>query len=445
VRRISLVLALGGLLTLVGDGAVAGTTTTWTRVTDTKARNIDEVGLARTKDGVLHVVWRGQGAGTEEAVRHAAVQPNGKVGAATTAVGGLRGLSDPDLVLMPDGTLRLFYSVVIPSPGGVRLSSAAAAGTSWSGGAKVSFDVTGGDPGAATDKSGTPIFAWTSGLNTYFKVGTNAGEKDGYLGPGPKCCFYDLETAVDELTGRAFVAYHSNVPDQPGIFVRQVVPSVGAPQLAPGVLTKKQFLQPDHRMPLVARQGGGLYLAYCSGYPRCIHVVLWKVGGRTRTVAKGKDVEDVNLARGPDGRLWVMWQDSGRIAVARTNTAATKVGAIVRVSPPPSTSSLWDVFGEGSLAGLDLLAHVTARGGLATWHRQVLPGLSLTCFPKKTGATCRVTDAGVPVGGATVKLGGASVKTKNSGVASFQLKKGTYPATASKKGYTRGSARVKVP
>jgi hypothetical protein len=219
---------------------------------------------------------------------------------------------------------------------------------------------------------------------------------------------------------------------------------LGAPQLAPKVLTGKSFLNPDHRVPLVARGGGGLFLAYCDGYPSCIHVRLWRVGGRAIAVATGRDIEDVNLARGPGGRLWVMWQDSGRIRVIRTNKAATKAGAIVNVKPPPGTSALWDVFGEGSLGRLDLLAHVTARGGIATWHRQVLPGLSLKCFPKKAGATCRVTDAGAPVAGAIVKIGRASVKTLSSGVASFTLEKGSYTVTASKAGYTSATARARV-
>jgi hypothetical protein len=255
-----------------------------------------------------------------------------------------------------------------------------------------------------------------------------------------------MEAAVDEANGQAFVAYHSNVTDAGGIFVRQIAPSLGAPQLAPNVLTGKSFLQPDHRTPLVARQGGGVYLAYCDGYPRCIHVRLWRVGGRAIAVATGRDIEDVNLARGPQGRLWVMWQDSGRLRAARTNGAGTKAGAIVNVPSPPGTSSLWDVFGEGSLGPLDLLAHVTAQGGgLATWHRQVLPGLSLKCSGKRSGATCRVTDAGAPVSGAKVRAGGKSATTAGSGGASLSLRSGGYAVTATKAGYSPASARVRVP
>ena len=439
MRRIPLVLALGGLLA-VGGSASGGTTTTWSRVTDTGARNIDQVALARTTDGVLHVVWT-RTVGADETIRHAPVAGNGTVGAATTAVSGIRGVSDPDLVLMPDGSLRLFYGVVIPSPGGIRMSSAGPSGTGWTGGGKVSNDNTGGDPGATSNKSGTPIFAWSSGINSYFTVGPNA---DVLIGPSPSCCFYDLETAVDDASGQAFVAYHSNVTSAAGLFVRQIVPSLGAPQRAPGLGSGRNFLAPDHRMPLVARQGGGVYFAYCSGYPRCLHVRAWRVGSGAVAIAPGRDIEDVNLARGPDGRLWVMWQDSGRIRATRTNKAATKAGAIVSVKSPPGTSSLWDVFGEGSLGPLDLFAHVSAQGGLATWHRQVLPGLTLKCSAKRTGATCRVTDAGAPVAGAKVRAGGKTATTSGSGNASLVLRSGRYAVTATKAGYSPASARVRV-
>ena len=116
----------------------------------------------------------------------------------------------------------------------------------------------------------------------------------------------------------------------------------------------------------------------------------------------------------------------------------------MNVPSPPGTSSMWDVFGEGSPGPLDLLAHVSARGGLATWHRQVLPGLTLKCSARKGGATCRVTDAGAPVGGVKVRAGGKTATTAGSGVASLTLGSGRYAATATKAGYSPASARVRV-
>jgi len=59
-------------LLAIGGGAFGGTTTSWSRVTDTGARNIDQVGLARTNDGVLHVVW-GRRVGSDESLRHSGI------------------------------------------------------------------------------------------------------------------------------------------------------------------------------------------------------------------------------------------------------------------------------------------------------------------------------------------------------------------------------------
>ena len=280
----------------------------------------------------------------------------------------------------------------------------------------MSSDNTGGDPGATSDKGGTPIFAWSSGINSYYKIGTNP---DVHLGPSPRCCFYDMEAAVDEANGQAFVAYHSNVTDAGGIFAQQVTPSLGAPQRAPNVLTGKEL--PGTRSPRAARRptGGGVYSPTAAAI-RAASTCACGVSAAGRSqLQPAEDIEDVNLARGPEGRLWVMWQDSGRLRATRTNRAATKAGAIVNVPSPPGTSALWDVFGEGSLGPLDLLAHVTARGGLATWHRQVLAGLTLKCSAKRTGATCRVTDAGAPVAGAKVRAGGKTATTAGSGIASL--------------------------
>ena len=378
-------------------------------------------------------------------MRHAAIQPKGTVGAPTTAVGGLRGLSDPDLVLNTDGGLLLFYGAITPTPSGVRMSSASAAAASWTGPTKVSFDAQGGSPGATVQKSGTPIFAWAAGTNTYYKVGTDAAQKDSFLGPAPKCCFYDPDVAVDDSSGAAFVGYYSNVSGAPGMFVRQILPSLGAPQLAPGSVTNGNFIPPDHRVPLVARQGGGVFLAYCTGYPTCKGVSLWRVGGGALAVSKGgKDVETVNLARGPDGRLWVMWEDSSQLYATRTNRSARELGAIVKVGPPPGTSSVWDVFGEGSLGPLDLLAHVSVGSAIATWHRQVLPGLSLSCTARGKIVRCLVADAGDPVSGATVEIGGKQLKSGAQGTTTMTLRAGTFAVVAAKAGYTGAAARVKV-
>jgi hypothetical protein len=439
------VVAVAAVLSIVmlGGAATAGTPGAWTRVTDQSLRNIDDLGLVRTKDGVLHVVWH-LSQGSTESIRHATVAKNGKVVGATTAVPGLRGASSPDLEVTPTGDLLAFFSTVTPSPGGVRMARSTNGGSTWSSPDRVSADTQGGAPGATVTPTGNPVFAWAAGAASWYHEGTDPAQADTPLGPSPKCCYYDFETAAEG--NRVLVAYHSNVSDGPGIFVRQVHPTLGSPQLAPQALTNKNFVQPDHRVPLVAREGGGIFLAYCSGYPRCARVLLWRVGGAARVVARGSDIEDVGLARGPGGRLWVFWHegDAKTLYAVRTNAAGSRIGAIVTLKPPRGTTSVWDVYGEGSLGPLDLFASVTTPGSLASWHTQVLPGLSVGCTAKRTRVTCSVHDAGAPVGGATVKIGSRAVKTGATGKANTTLKPGSYKVTAGKAGYTAGATRVRV-
>jgi hypothetical protein len=455
--RLGRVLAVGRsavlavLLLVLGGAAQAGSPGKWTRVTDANGRNIDEVSLARTNDGVLHVFWRAR-SGSVQAIKHASVSSAGAVGATGTAVSGFDNLSNPDVVVRPDGSLQLFVGALRSGTSGIQVTTAGPSATSWTSPSPASSNTTPDDPGAAIRKDGTPIFAWAAGTNMWAHVGTDPASADLSIGPSPQCCFYKPDVAVDEAGGAALVAFYSNVSKQPGIFVQQLEPTLGSRKLAPRALTGGNFLQPLNRAPIVARRGGGVYLAYCTGYPTCKHVVLWRVGSPTPiAVAAGTNIRNVNLARGPGGRLWVMWQDATakRVYATRTNDAARKVGARVTTPFPTGTSSVWQVSGEGSPGALDLLVSATTPGSLATWHTRVLPGLSIRCSAKpagkKTGgATCTVTDAGAAVSGALVKAGGKTVKTRSNGAASLVLAKGRYTVSASKSGYTPASTRVRV-
>jgi hypothetical protein len=156
-------------------------------------------------------------------------------------------------------------------------------------------------------------------------------------------------------------------------------------------------------------------------------------------------VEDVNLTRGPDGRLWAMWQDAARtrLYASRSNAAGTRFGAVVSTAPPRGTSSIWKVGGEGTSGPLDLLVSVSTPGSLATWHTQVLPGLSLACAAGRP-ASCIVTDAGDPVAGATVRLGGRALRTNARGRVAAGLRPGAYAVTATKPGYAVARARLRI-
>ena len=114
------------------------------------------------------------------------------------------------------------------------------------------------------------------------------------------------------------------------------------------------------------------------------------------------------------------------------------------MAPPSGTTTIWKVGGDGALGPLDVLASVSAGGGLATWHTQVLPRLQLKAVGSKKKATFTVTDAGDPVAGATVRAGGKRLTTNAAGKASGAFKAGRLAAAATKAGYTGASAAARV-
>src|SRR5262245_42355266 len=83
----------------------------WTRVTDAAGRNIDEVGVTRTADNVLHVFWRQKAAGgSQEQIVHTPVSPTGEVGATNVASGPWSSAGNPVGIVTSDGGLRIFFA-----------------------------------------------------------------------------------------------------------------------------------------------------------------------------------------------------------------------------------------------------------------------------------------------------------------------------------------------
>jgi hypothetical protein len=438
------------VLTATGlvSAARAGSPGTWTRATDPGGRNIDEVGLARTADGVLHVVWPKQTA-KDGGILHRPISRIGKLGSAIAATGRWDAVDNPDLVVLPNGTLRLFFAGLGSTfaQGGIQSASAPASGASWTAqGSRVSASVGAGGPvGAATLSDGTPIFTWASGTSLYVHVGLSSGNPDLEVGPTPRCCFYLPNVERDRASGQVVIAFHSLVSGEPGIFVQTIRPALGQRRLVPSSLTKGNFIPSDQRTPLIARSAGGLYVAFCKGYPTCRSVRLWKVGSaKPLTVATGGTIEDVNASPGPDGRIWVMWQRSSskRVYAKRSNRAATRFGPLTVIKPPAGTTTIWKVGGEGSLGTLDLLVSVSTSGSLATWHTQVRPRLSLGCNGGKI-VSCTVTDAGDPVAGAKVKMGAKKLISNSHGKAAANVPPGLLTVVAAKGGYKGASARVR--
>ena len=286
---------------------------------------------------------------------------------------------------------------------------------------------------------------------------------------GGGCCGYDTNIVADPVSNIVVAAWYSNSSGSPGVWAQAFAGASGAPigqpVRMPGTIVDFQGSTeaPDlgDRTPIVANAKGGFYLAYPGGYPGRDRVLVWHLGPAA-SVSVGSKLSDVRgtaLGAMADGRLWVAWsQNIGgarRIVGRRSNAAVTKWGQAVSVKPPPGTATLWALYGDANPSGVfDVLAHVDTPGSTATWHSQLLPGLTLTAPGKvgrhsKTKAKFSVTDAGDPVAGATVKAAGKTGTTGSDGVVKltigpFGKKVKHVTAKATHSGYATRSRSIKV-
>jgi hypothetical protein len=423
----------------------------WTQVTDgTDTRNIDEVGLVRTEDGVLHVLWRDRPGRGEEDIRHTPVSPDGEVGEAVTASGPVSSAGNPVAIVTADGGLRLFYAGLTGSESdldGVLSASADESGDVWTTDPTRVSSTTSAIPdgvGAAVAPDGTPAFVYAYSFVLGYHLGLDPAVPDVDVVPGNACCAYLPNLAFNDSEGIA--AWYSNVEGQVGYYVQTVYPELGSPVAAPerASTAAEGSVAPNQRMALVTRTGTDeIYLAYCSGYPSCTEVLVWQVGSDGPViVAEGQDVEKVALATDPDGRLWVLWQDvtAGSLMASRSNEDATEFGAPAEFEPADGTESVWHLAGDATDAHLDVVASLTTAAGIDAWHTSVLPGLGVETAPTKKGVTFTVTDAGEPVKGAKVAFRKQSVTTNARGVARAPVGKGTARVRAA--GYTAASVTV---
>ena len=446
--------------------AMAGGPGEWTRVTDVTSSNLREVALARTADGYLHVVWvqefKDPASGyTRHNLVHSIMDPNGRVqGEPDPIVADINSISNAGVVVTPDGGLRVFFGALDPQrrefQGNVYTATGDVTGADWA------FEPR---PVSRSSNAGTSqaIAATVASDGTFFTAfgssyhrGLDGREDDTSFQRA--CCAYHPALATDAESGEVVLAWSSNASKEYGLFTQSLAPAPGEKVYVPGSAREDRnaAIAPSQQMALTARRSaGGVYTAYCTGYPTCDGITLWRHGGGEPLVVSanpGGNVQAVNVAAGPEGRLWVLWRNREQFFFTRSNKALTRFGPVVSVSPPAGTGMMYHLKGEGSVWPLDAFATFQNQGELATWHTQVLPTLSLDVNPRVfTGAdgatvTFTVTDAGDPVEGATLEVGGKSATTDAQGRASLAFPKGTsagrLAVKASMKGYNDASAHI---
>ena len=436
--------------------AAAGPPGTWTKVHDAESTT-PEIGLARSSNGLLNVLWPSP----NNAVVNTQISANAQnlIGPHTvfvyTSDGG--GVSNSMALLpAPDGGLRAFFSGLYPdNPHDVGLSTATSAdGVSWAvqptlasdsrTGMRSSVYVAAGIGGTVMN-DGVPVSIWGDSApgEAGYHLGTSDQTDDFHFG-GNSATVARPNAATDSATGQVVIGWTDL---DAGRTLTQSIAPAGGRVSAPGGLA------PDagERLAMTGRDGPGIFVAY----PRGTNVfdakmAVWRFGAGSAMVLSPKDARFPGVARGTDGRIWAFWalqRLNYELFAARSNEAATQFGARVKINLPSRTTSLWSLEGEGTAPGglLDLVALFTRGGAEANYHQRIRPGITLKADNSEEGVVVfTVEDAGDPVEGATVKFAGKSKKTNGKGRTTIAAEGGRQTARASADGYTKAKKRVRV-
>jgi hypothetical protein len=437
----------------------------WKRVTTPDGASTDQVGLARTGDGVLHLAWSHPTGPNTEDLLHTVISPTGKIGATNPIQSGWTGFTNAALVVDPGG-LRAFW-------GGFRTTDSndpqreTNTALSPDGGASWALQPGQVNPdgaqsyasnAAATVRAdGTTIQAFAGTLGTWVHAGLSPATPNWNYTPGEQYG-YDPNLATD-ANNRTVMAWYSSASGHLGV-IAQDVNADGSPGAGPFTMPGTDEMQVGMlaRTPLAARSGGGLYVAYPTGYPTADRIRVWRVGASNAPVvgrvASGSPA--VAIAATGDTRVWVLWTKGfgdPDVLARRSNKGATKFGAVVNAGHPKDAAQAYKLDASAAGGALDVLGNfnIGTTTTAVTSYRRILPGLTLKASPGKvkrgepTEVRFTVRDAGAPVKGAKVKADGKSGTTDAKGRVTLSISsRKPVTARATRSGYTAAKKRLAV-
>lgn len=417
--QIALAASLGAAALVAGAVGAAPAASTWSRISGPVQAG-SQLGLARTSDGVLHVIWNRGNSSTS--IFEARLSPAGKAVGTSTVATGWQGNGGLALVVMPDKTLRLFA----PGVGGINTFTAPAtggnwthqSGTGWGGAIAESAYIIGG----TLTGSGQPVTAWRG--NAAEGVPPTSIPPSGYQGG-----MAESFLATDAASGAVVLAGSTN-SGQGGVYAQRIVPSPG-PRVVLPPLAKEWGNGVSGRIG-----AAGVFLAYADGKA----VRLYRYGGGSKTLTSGSYWSATTCAA-PSGRLWVAWGDTnGGLFVTRSNKAVSAFEPVQKLKLPGG--ALTFVQCEGSAGPVDLFASGQPNSGFL--HTHVLAQFAIRAQASKGKVTVSVRDAGDPVAGVVVAVGGKHLTTDAHGLVSLTLRSGSYSAGATAAGYAPASIRISV-
>ncbi|HET8821221.1 MAG TPA: hypothetical protein VFM57_06715 [Thermoleophilaceae bacterium] len=476
-RALAPALAVAVLVTALA--ASSASAAPWKRVTTPDGATPDQIGLAssdqvalaRTADGVLHVVWSHPTSPNTEDLKHTVLTRNGRLGPTNVIESGWTGFSNAALVVEPAG-LRAFW-------GGLRSTDPSdtyrevSTSLSTNGGANWFLQQGGSiNPGgmqsyasnisATVRADGSTLQAFAGTLGTWVHAGlTTANSNHDYQAPfGPYG--YEPNIATDRR-GRTVLAWFSSGAGRSGVLA-QFVNVDGSPVTngdsdpsndaltMPGTGTMRIGML--GRTPLAAL-GPSLYTAY----PTPNRIRVWRIGTDNAPVVgriRGSGSPAVTIAPTSDGRLWILWTKGfgdPDVFARRTNVGARKPGAVVNAGHPRDAVQAYKVDASAVGGALDVLGHfnVGTTSTAVTSHRRILPGLTVKARPgavpsgDPTDVQFTVLDAGDPVQGARVRADGRSARTNSQGRVTLSLStRSALTARVTHPEYTPASKRIRV-
>jgi hypothetical protein len=432
----------------------------WKRITTPDGSSTDQVGLARTGDGVLHLAWHHPTGPNTEDLNHTAITRSGRVGATSPIQSGWTGFTNTALVVAPGG-LRAFWGGfrTTDSSDPQRESNTALSpdgGASWllqpgqinPGGAQSYASA----HAATVRRDGSTMQAFAGTLGTWVHAGLSPAAPNHNFMPGLQ--YGNDPNIATDATGRTVMAWYSNATGRLGVLTQEVnadgSPGPG-PRTMPG--TGGMNVGMLGRTPLAARSGGGFYVAY----PTPTGVRVWREGGgQAPVVARIDNSPAVAVAAAGDGRIWVLWTKGfgdPDVLARRSNRGATRFGATVNAGHPGGAMQAYkldaNVFGNA----IDVLGNfnIGTTTDAVTSYRRLLPGLTLSATPgrlrrgEQTAVRFTVRDAGDAVSGARVRVGARSGTTDGRGRVTLTLTLSrAVDARATRTGYAAATKRLPV-
>ena len=432
---------------------------------------IPQIGLARGRDGVLHVVWL-NGASPAFAIKDTPITAGGRVGKPVTVASHWFLANDPDATVTPNGVVALWNGIKSETKDdhGTATATRPLSGGSW----KVSPTIipgltgapdTGSPDTAATGSDGKP---WVAFSGTDSLVVDHFGHPEVQLNPGKfQCCVQEAGLATDGKSGVTSLTYASDISHHEGVFARPLTASgkaAGPARLLPGSVQSGSAIVPEQKVAITGRGHGraGTYVIYGAGWPTYHSFNVIKLGSRkvikvARPSGASDELAGADIAADASGRLWVAWIE-GRgskpaLFVRRSNPSAGTFGATERVALPKGTTTVFQVYINAVGGKADVVALVARNGNENAadyWATEVNPRLSLSASRSSHGGakvTLRVSDAGSSVRGATVRFCGHRASTGKTGRVTFRvhsISHGSATASAAKGGFAGTSVRVKA-